>query len=230
MVNIRIAILWDFDGVIVFTPHEEAWRLVALKYGITNFSSEFYHKYVSGKPRYEGARAVLEHFGLLRDLRDEEIQKIIHDFAEEKNTLFNDLISRGYFAVNKEAIEFVNRTKLDHENIFINILASASRNVSKLASNVYYGNKLIRDYFDYDVSGSGDTKKKVFENGIRIAKDVNCVAVIDDAPSGIRAALELKALAIGYRNTDLYEYGAIKVIKSFNEISPKELAELCMSR
>lgn len=227
---IKIAILWDFDGVIIFTPHEEAWRLVGLRYGITDFSSDFYHKYVSGRPRYEGARAILEYFGLLRDLDSDSVSRIIHEFAEEKNKLYNELISRGYYSINTSALEFIESTKKYNNALFVHVLASASRNVAKLADNVSFRGRLLREFFDYNVSGSGDTKKEVFEKGLRLTSSADCHIVIDDAPSGIRAALDLGLIPIGFRNLDLVNNGAVYVIKSFKETSPGTVVRLCRSR
>lgn len=222
-----MVVLWDFDGVIVFTPHEEAWRLVSLKWGIIDFTSEFYHKFVSGRPRYEGARAILEHFGLIKEKNSEDSLRIIREFAEEKNRVFNELVSRGFYSLNNQALEFIKSTRNYKHALFIHVLASASKNVSWLASSIIYEGKPLREYFDYDVSGSANTKREVFEKGKEVVKKADCYIVIDDAPSGIDAALAINAIPIGFRNTDLLEKGAVMVIKSFREVVPEVLVDLC---
>jgi beta-phosphoglucomutase len=225
-----IAILWDFDGVVVFTPHEEAWRLVSLKYGIVDFTSEFYHKYVSGRPRYEGAKAILEYFGLIREQNVNSALSIILEFAEEKNRVFNDLISKGFYYINNEALKFIKSTRSYKHASLIHVLASASRNVSKLADNITYEGKKLRDYFDYDVSGSASTKKEVFEKALEVTDKADCHIVIDDAPSGIEAARAIGAIPIGFRNSDLSKWSAVLVINSFKEVSSEVIIELCKTK
>ena len=70
--------IFDVDGVLVDSPHEQAWRegLQQLmenewgdvrsqtSYAPEKFTPEVYQRVMSGKPRYAGARAVLEYFGV----------------------------------------------------------------------------------------------------------------------------------------------------------------------
>ena len=70
--------IFDVDGVLVDSPHEVAWRdtfnaLMEHEWaGIRDqtswtpeaFTSEVYQQVLSGKPRMDGARAALEHFGV----------------------------------------------------------------------------------------------------------------------------------------------------------------------
>ena len=70
--------IFDVDGVLVDSPHEQAWRegLHQLmenewsdiqgqtSYAPERFTSEVYQRVMSGKPRYAGAQAALEHFGV----------------------------------------------------------------------------------------------------------------------------------------------------------------------
>lgn len=223
--------LWDFDGVVVNTPHEEAWKEAALKFGVKNFTSEFYHRYVAGKPRIEGARVILEYYGLLQGLREEDANQFILRFAEEKNKIFNELIARGLYTVNYDVLDFIEKTRCLHGELkFIHVLASASKNVSGLSKIITVNNKRIIDYFDIDVSGSANTKKGVFENGVKRINTANCYLAVDDAPSGIIAALELNIIPIGYRAQDLLKYGALLVVGSFKSFEPEVIVNLCKQR
>jgi beta-phosphoglucomutase-like phosphatase (HAD superfamily) len=70
--------IFDVDGVLVDSPHEQAWRegLQQLmdnewtdirdqtSYAPEKFTPEVYQKQMSGKPRYAGAQAVLEYVGV----------------------------------------------------------------------------------------------------------------------------------------------------------------------
>jgi hypothetical protein len=75
--------IFDVDGVLVDSPHEQAWRegLQQLmdnewtdirdqtSYAPEKFTPEVYQKQMSGKPRYAGAQAVLEYVGVPGDVR-----------------------------------------------------------------------------------------------------------------------------------------------------------------
>jgi len=64
MMKARSAFVWDFDVVIAQTPHKEAWGLACEKWGVKGFTDEFYALYVSGKPRLESSRNILEKLAL----------------------------------------------------------------------------------------------------------------------------------------------------------------------
>lgn len=225
-----ILMLWDFDGVVVITPHERAWRIAAEQYGITGFTSEFYHKYVSGRPRYEGARAILERFGKLNGLDKDTADRLVREFGDFKNKIFNELISRNEYEVNTDALEFIGKTRLYTGVRFIHVLASASKNVAKLSKTIIYKGQRLSDIFDHDVSGQGDTKREVFEKGVRLVGKFACAFVVDDAPAGIISARELGLIPIGFKNKDLYNYGAVIVVDSFSSLEPGVIHELCMYR
>jgi hypothetical protein len=70
--------IFDVDGVLVDSPHERAWH-DALKelmetqwsdvrpetsYSPERFTPEVYQQVMSGKPRFSGAQAALEYFGV----------------------------------------------------------------------------------------------------------------------------------------------------------------------
>lgn len=226
----KIAVLWDFDGVIVFTPHEEAWRLAAARYGIAGFTSEFYFEFVAGRPRFEGAREVLERFGLLMGLDEESRAELIRKFAEEKNAIFNELVSRGRYVVNDDALDFIERSRAMRSAEVVHILASASRNVARLSKLISMRGKALSDFFDLDVSGASTSKKEIFAIGVGKAGKCDCIIAIDDAPSGISAARELGIIPVGFQRRDLLDYGAKLVIDDFKDADPEVLVELCERR
>lgn len=221
-----VALIWDFDGVIVFTPHERAWRIAAQRYGISGFTSEFYRRYVSGRPRLEGARNILQ---LLGGYSGRELEQLVGEFAELKNQIFNELAENGEIEVNRGALDFILRTR-EVEPAFRHILASASRNAPKLSSRLSHRGRPLLSFFDVDVSGSGASKREVFERAVKAAEGADCIVAIDDAPSGVRAAVELGIIALGYGDKELTEYGAKAVIESFDSLTPGVIVELCQSR
>src|SRR5271166_3351803 len=55
------AVIFDVDGVLVASPHEQAWREALAGYADpARFTTAFYQANVAGKPRLDGARATLE--------------------------------------------------------------------------------------------------------------------------------------------------------------------------
>ena len=70
--------IFDVDGVLVDSPHEQAWRdglrqlmendwsdiAGETSYSPDKFTPEVYQREMSGKPRYKGAQAALEYFGV----------------------------------------------------------------------------------------------------------------------------------------------------------------------
>src|SRR3712207_9471979 len=70
--------IFDVDGVLVDSPHEQAWRegLQQLmenewsdireqtSYSPEKFTPQVYQREMSGKPRLKGAQAALEYFGV----------------------------------------------------------------------------------------------------------------------------------------------------------------------
>jgi len=202
----NIGIIWDFDGVLVFTPHEEAWKRAAEYYGASGFNHEFYVRYVSGKPRYEGADNILKLLGIYEKLGADSATKkreLLHEFANFKNQLINQMFENGEYEINENAIWFLIKSKklgVKHA------LASASKNATKLAERieVRFENQILplRSLFDVNVSGKASSKEEVFKLAVRELKtkfpDLKYLAVIEDSPTGIKAAKKLGLFTLGY--------------------------------
>lgn len=223
-----LALIWDFDGVLVFTPHEEAWKKAAKLYG-AEIDHEFYVKYVSGKPRYEGAHNILELTGLYERhgaKTEEGRKKLLREFAEFKNRIVNEMFERGEYEINAGAIEFL----INAKNLGIpSALASASKNAPRLASMIKVGESKLIDLFDVNVSGMAPNKKGVFKLAMEELKrrfpEIKTFFVVEDAPAGVRAAKELGAFILGYeREAELNE--ADLRFSDFRELSPEELLRL----
>jgi len=220
----RNVFIWDFDGIIVFTPHELAWKIASEAYGIKGFTSDFYKKYVSGRPRIEGGKNILEKLGYFngKKLSVKEREEEIKKFTDFKNKVFRELVKKGVFEVNWEAISFIIKAK---EHGIFQILASASRNVRIIADRVVVkGYGRLAELFDADVSGSGSTKDEVFEKAVDVARKkcmkIQCIIVFEDSPPGIIAAKKLGLKTVGYRDQTLRKYGADYVIHDFSKTTP----------
>ncbi|MEZ0345300.1 MAG: HAD family phosphatase [Infirmifilum sp.] len=223
-----IAIIWDFDGVVVFTPHEKAWELAAEKLGVTGFTSEFYRSLVSGRPRLEGARNIVKY--LHGEDAPERLEELARKLAEVKNDIFLSLVEQGEVELNSEVLDFIARTRVHPRVRFLNILASASKNASRIAEVLSYGGNPLKMYFDVDVSGSGATKRDVFANALAASAEADCHLAVDDAQSGIRAAVELGIIPIGYGDPRLALHGAELVVESLKSLDPEVFVRICGSR
>src|SRR6201987_4042261 len=95
------AVIFDVDGVLVESPHEQAWR-EALR-GIADperFTTELYQAHVAGKPRLSGARAALEQLGV------PDATARAPDYAERKQRMVEELIEARDFMVFPDALRF----------------------------------------------------------------------------------------------------------------------------
>ena len=221
--GVLAAFVWDFDGVIALTPHEEAWRIACAKYGIEGFDSNFYSSYVSGRPRLEGARNILERLApwLLR----EKGEGVVEEFADFKTRIYLQLVERGDYKVNVDVVRFIQAAR---EEGVLQILASASRNVLVIAERERVGGRRLIDLFDADVSGRGSSKLDVFalarEEAVRLARGkLSCLVFFDDAPAGVKAAKKVGGKAVGCFDPRLSALGADLVVEDFSALSPKEL-------
>src|SRR4051812_39373924 len=128
--------IFDVDGVLVDSPHEQAWRdalerLMAVgwtdlagqtSYTLAAFTTEVYQAYVAGKPREAGARAALEHFGI----PDPDGSRVEEYMAVKQADLIA-LIERGEFTAFEDALRFL----LDLKAAGVRIgAASSSKNAN----------------------------------------------------------------------------------------------------
>uniref|UniRef100_A0A7J3X6V4 HAD family phosphatase n=1 Tax=Thermofilum pendens TaxID=2269 RepID=A0A7J3X6V4_THEPE len=218
------AFVWDFDGVIVLTPHEDAWRLACEHWGIRGFSHEFYSRYVSGRPRLEGARNILEN--LAPHLLAERGGSVVEEFAEYKTRVYLRLVEEGRYSVNWGVVSFICKARAGG---ITQVLASASRNVLVLAERVRVGGLKLAELFDADVSGKGSSKREVFRRALQEVfsrvRSAECIVFFDDSPAGVEAAKEAGGKAVGCFDEGLASYGADLVVKDFSLWEPAELLE-----
>lgn len=224
-----VVFVWDFDGVVVFTPHYEAWKQACEKYGINGFTREFYDEHVSGRPRVEGGLAILELLGgYSREyLLGDKGRRVLQEFLEYKNNVFRRLVEEKVFQVNMDAVKYIEEAR---RMGVLQVLASASRNAKLIAEHARLPDgRLLVELFDVNVSGSATTKIAVFENALREiesrVKGVKreCIIVYEDSPSGIKAARKLGFKTIGYRlppHVDPVKLGVNLVVDNFSNLHP----------
>lgn len=180
------AVIFDVDGVLVDSPHEQAWREALAGFADpAGFTTAFYQTHVAGKPRLEGARAALERLG------DAEAAAHAAAFAERKQAVIDRLIAEDRFVAFPDAIRLAVALR---DAGLRTVLASSSKNADAMLARVILpGGRTLRSLFDADVSGRdvprGKPDPALFQFA---AKAVNvppaeCL-VVEDAPAGIRAA------------------------------------------
>jgi len=100
------AAIFDIDGVLVDSPHERAWgdtlqRLMKThwadiasetRYAPGRYTAGVYQQVVSGKPRQEGAAALLEYFGI-----PDPDGRRTQELCDLKQQMIVELIERGEF-------------------------------------------------------------------------------------------------------------------------------------
>jgi beta-phosphoglucomutase len=234
--------IFDVDGVLVDSPHEQAWResLQELMEGPWSdiagqtswsreaFTSEVYHQRMSGKPRAAGARAALEYFGV------PDIDRRIEEYGEHKQEMIVRLIHAGKFSAYDDAVRFVLAVKDSGVPI---AAASSSKNAKAFLERIdlsrFGGSGNLHQAFDVDVSGRdfahGKPDPEIFLTAAsELGVDPGQAFVAEDATNGIQAAKAGKFSALGVSRADdvdaLAAEGADVVVTSLDQIDLDALA------
>jgi beta-phosphoglucomutase-like phosphatase (HAD superfamily) len=219
--------IFDVDGVLVDSPHEQAWRdalrelmegpwsdiAADTSWGPDEFTSRVYQEKLSGRPRLDGARAALEYFKV------PGIETRATEYADRKQDMVVRLIEAGEFTAFDDALRFVIAVK---DAGIRTAAASSSKNAGLLLGKIRLDEfaertgltsdrirpgLTLRDIFDADTSG------REFEHGkpapdiflaaaAELAADPSACFVVEDAPSGVKAAKAGGMAAIGLARAD----------------------------
>jgi beta-phosphoglucomutase-like phosphatase (HAD superfamily) len=219
--------IFDVDGVLVDSPHEQAWRESLRElmesdwrdlrrrttWSPDTFTPAVYQQHVSGKPRLSGARAALEHFGV------PDVERHAAEYAERKQAMVSRLIDAGEFSAYPDALRFVIAAKSAGLRV---AAASSSKNATRYlamipladfaagegitSASLPPGTTLLQ-FFDVDVSGRdfahGKPHPEMFltaasELGVEPA---DCL-VLEDAAAGVVAAKAGGMTAVGIARSD----------------------------
>jgi HAD superfamily hydrolase (TIGR01509 family) len=221
------AAIFDVDGVLVASPHEQAWREALAGYADpARFTTAFYEAYVSGKPRLDGARATLEGLGVT------EASARAPEYARKKQALIDRLIAEGRFEAFPDAVRFADSLKAAGLGL---ALASSSKNVAAMLRRLSLpdGRPLL-SIFDADLSGTdvprGKPDPALFLLAARALKvpPAQCV-VVEDAPAGIAAARGGGMASVGIaRLSDeatLQAAGADLVVTSLDQVDTAAVSD-----
>ncbi|MHC1562697.1 HAD family hydrolase [Actinomycetospora sp. C-140] len=208
--------IFDVDGVLVDSPHEEAWReslrelmegpwsdiVSQTSYTPEKFTPALYHERMSGKPRKAGATAALEYFGV------PDIDRRVQEYGEYKQEMIIRLISEGRFSAYDDAVQFVVDVKKSGIPI---AAASSSKNAKLFLERVdlsrFGAEGNLHGYFDVDVSGrdfaQGKPNPEIFLTAAKeLGVDPSDAFVAEDAVNGIQAAKAGGFGALGVSRAD----------------------------
>jgi beta-phosphoglucomutase-like phosphatase (HAD superfamily) len=206
--------IFDVDGVLLDTPHAQAWRealsdLMAgpwhalapsTSYQQGAFTDAVYQDYVAGKPRAAGAAAALGYF----HVRDAD-GALARQLADVKQTLIERLAAAGDFRAYDDALCFLLQVKASGVRV---CAASSSKNADNFLRAISAGAYCAReglhypfvraqttllDLLDADVDGldvpRGKPDPALFLAAARalVMAPEQCF-VVEDAAVGIQAA------------------------------------------
>ena len=195
-VNERLtAAIFDVDGVLLASPHEQAWRdaLTGLAEP-ARFTTAMYQATVAGKPRMAGALAALLALGVA----DAAAQ--VDAYAARKQARLEALIADGHVAAFPDALRFVAAVSALGWPMAV---ASSSKNAVAMLRQVRLadGRELL-PLFSVNVCGRdlrhGKPDPEIFQIA---AKELRMMPghcfVAEDAPAGIQAARAGGMAALG---------------------------------
>jgi beta-phosphoglucomutase len=201
--------VFDVDGVLVDSPHEQAWR-EALDhlmhtswsevrdrsgYSPERFTSELYRAQMSGKPTFSGARAALHHLEVPAD------EDRIAEYGRRKQLVMDGLVEAGGVAAYADALHFVRAVR---DAGIPMAAASSSKNAAKLLSRIRLEPGLtLLDAFDVDVSGrdfpqGGKPHPEIFLTAAReLGVPAERCLLVEDSVSGVQAGKAAGMTVVG---------------------------------
>ena len=208
--------IFDLDGVIVNTVplHFKAWQRMFEKYG-HSFSMEDYLAKVDGRPRLEGAAAILT------ELDPDEIENA----GTEKQGYYLELLDKEPVEIFASSVKLIKEMKAKGIKL---AAASSSKNAVRVLKKIN-----LLDVFDANVSGADFKKGKpdpeIFLTAASKLKlnPEECI-VFEDAKSGVAAARSGKfyCIAIDRHNEPEALQGADRIVKDLSEVTLGEILQL----
>lgn len=183
------------DGVLLASPHEQAWRDALAGYADpAAFTTSVYQAEVAGKPRNDGALAGLKAMGVA------EPESKAVAYAEAKQARLEALIAQGEVKAFPDALRFVQAV---HDLGWPLGVASSSKNANAMMKDIRLESGLgLLEVFKANVCGRdlahGKPDPELFlltATELRAAPQ-DCF-VAEDAPAGIQAARAGGMAALG---------------------------------
>ncbi|ACZ00313.1 HAD family hydrolase [Thermomonospora curvata] len=251
--------IFDVDGVLVDSPHEQAWReslrelmegewadiRPRTRWSPQAFTPEVYQRVMSGKPRMSGALAGLEYFQV------PDADKRVETYAARKQQMVIRLIEEGRFTAYPDALRFVLAVRGAGLSL---AAASSSKNAGLFLRRIRLDSFARReglsydfirpgltllDFFDADLSGRdlahGKPHPEIFLNAAAelSVPPADCF-VVEDAVSGVQAAKAGGMAALAVSRADDAELlagaGPDLLVTSLDEVDVAGLAEHRLAR
>ena len=217
--------IFDVDGVLMASPHEQAWREALDGFADpSRFTTAIYQAHVAGKPRLAGARAALEALG------SPEPAGRAAAYAAAKQTRLEALIQTGAVRAYPDALRLI-------EALFARgwpmAVASSSKNADAMMRPIRLASgRGLLDAFVANLCGRdlerGKPDPEIFvlaAEALRAAPE-SCV-VFEDSSAGIEAASAGRMMSVGVARHDdaapLRAAGATLVVTSLDEIDIEEM-------
>lgn len=197
------AVLFDLDGVIVFTDryHYLGWKKLADERGWA-FDEEV-NNGCRGVPRMESLEVILRHNKVDLPLEEKE------ELAARKNGYYVELLKN----INEEdvypgAVEFLKAIRATGVKVS---LCSSSKN-----ANLVLDSLGLSDYFDAVITGADIKNAKpdpeIFLLGAeRVGVEPSACVVFEDAPSGVAGALAAGMQCVGIGTPELLTEAPVTV-------------------
>ncbi len=246
--------IFDVDGVLVDSPHEQAWR-EGLRDLMENewadirpqtswspeaFTPEVYQAVMSGMPRYAGAEAALKYF----DVPDAEERT--QEYGDMKQKMIVELIEASQFHAYPDALRFILAVKDAGLEI---AAASSSKNANDFLERVRLDEFAREEGLEYEFVESGYTLLDIldvnvsgrdFEEGkphpmifLTAAEELGTSSqesfVVEDAANGVQAAKAGEMAALGLARVGdeeaLAEAGADLVVTNLDDVDLAALVD-----
>ncbi len=206
-------LIFDLDGVLVDTVpvHFSAWSRMFKEYGY-EFGKREYRSLVDGRPRFEGARAVMVNHS----------EQEIREAADKKNDYYVEVIDRGEFQVFDASVALVRKSLANGYGL---AAASSSANVRTVLEKAG-----LLDAFSVVIGGddveNGKPSPDIFlaaAKGLGLAVE-ECI-VIEDSSSGVQAAKNGGFYCVGLQHEDHADdlLGADEILSSLSDLSIEQI-------
>ena len=163
--------VFDVDGVLVDSPHEQAWReglrqlmendwrdiRPQTSYAPEKFTPEVYQRVMSGKPRYAGAQAALEYFGV------PDAERRAREYGDRKQVMIVELIEASQFHAYPDALRFVLAVKDAGLRI---AAASSSKNANAFLERIRLDEFAEEEGLSYDFVEPGYTLRDILDANV----------------------------------------------------------------
>lgn len=220
------AAIFDVDGVLAASPHERAWREALTGFADPDrLTTALYQAQVAGRPRLDGARAVLTALGVAN------AEGRASAYAQAKQIRLDALLKTESVAAFPDAL----RLALDlRRGGWALAVASSSRNADAILRRIpLAAGESLAATFRVDVCGAQGLAGKPAPDlfllaSRRLGVNPERCLVIEDAVVGIQAARAAGMASVGVARLGdaraLRAAGADLVVRTLDQVSRQALA------